>query len=117
MRDQHVEVANVRTVRAAPNTTLIYVGRGRAPEGMEHAQLGNPFRVGPAFAQGEAAAAYLPHLRAQCRARTGAYHTILNLARRAASGEHLMICCWCHPQPCHAEHIRAAVLGYAHTFT
>ena len=80
---------------------------------MEHAHLGNPFKVGTEFQQGEAALAYRAFLRERCRERGAVYRTIIALARRLAEGERLVLCCWCSPKPCHGEHVMAAVLGYA----
>lgn len=108
-----IRVANIKTLRLNTPETAIYIGRGRAPAGMEHAGLGNPYRVGAGYAQGEAAAAYLPHLRERCRRDTPERRTVLALARRVAAGEPLVLCCWCSPRPCHGDAIRAAVLGYA----
>ncbi|GAA5533869.1 DUF4326 domain-containing protein [Deinococcus aluminii] len=108
-----LRVANLKTLHLDPGETAIYVGRGRAPAGMEHAQLGNPFRVGAAYAPGEAAAAYLHWLRERCRRDTPQRRMILHLARRLNAGERLVVCCWCSPRPCHAHHIAAAIQGYA----
>lgn len=108
-----IRLANVKTLKLAAGEQAIYIGRGRAPSGMEHAHLGNPFRVGDGYAQGEAAAAYLEHLRRQVRAHGPERATILRLAQRLADGDRLVICCWCDPSPCHGEHVLAVVEGYA----
>lgn len=128
-----IEIANAKTVKQQPGRSYIYVGRGRAPAapaGMEHAHLGNPFRVGADFAQGEAAAAYLPHLRSAYLRRGPERTTLEKLARRYNAGEQLVLVCWCAPKPnppllraskqslsalggCHAQHIRQAILGIA----
>ena len=71
--------------------------------------LGNPFRVGASYGQGEAAAAYLPYLRERCQKGGAVKEEILRLAVRAAAGERLAITCWCSPKPCHAGHIVSAV--------
>ncbi|GGS03194.1 DUF4326 domain-containing protein [Deinococcus sedimenti] len=64
------------------------------------------------FEQGEAAALYLHVLREQCRTDTPQRRAVLRLAALATQGPvHLQ--CWCTPRPCHAEHIRTAILGYA----
>lgn len=83
----------------------VYVGRPSV--------LGNPFKVGEGFAQGEAAAAYLPWLREQCKTDTPARRELLELARRVMRGENVALICSCAPRPCHAEHVRTAVLAYA----
>ena len=111
----HVVVSSVQ-LGCPAGYTAVYCGRGRAPAGMEQANMGNPFKVGP-YAQGEAAAAYLNHLRE--RVRTGGHErdTVLRLAQRVKAGEKLCLVCWCkragRDVPCHCDHIRAAVLGYA----
>ncbi|MCD0164111.1 hypothetical protein IHN32_01065 [Deinococcus sp. 14RED07] len=64
------------------------------------------------FEHGEAAALHLHVLREQCRTDTPQRRAVLRLAALATQGPvHLQ--CWCTPRPCHAEHIRAAILGYA----
>ena len=97
--------------------TAVYCGRGRAPAGMEQANLGNPFKVGKDYAQGEAAAAYLTWLRERVQAGGHEREVILRLAGRVRVGEKLCLMCWCKQAgrevPCHCDHIRAAVLGYA----
>lgn len=108
-----IRIGNVRTLHLAARETAIYCGRGRAPGGMEHAHLGNPFPVGAQYQQGEAAAAYLPYLQRQCRERGPELDTITALARRLHAGEALVMVCWCAPKPCHSAHILAAVTGYA----
>lgn len=108
-----IRVANSKALDLSPDETAIYIGRGRAPAGMEHAHLGNPYRVGPQYAQGEAAAAYLNHLRARVRAGGHERRKVLELARRLNAGERLVRCCWCYPKPCHGDSIRAAIEGYA----
>lgn len=111
-----IRLAHVRTVQAEAGETLVYVGRGRAPGGMEHAHLGNPFRVGSGYGRGEAAAAYLPYLRHKCREQGREYAMVTGLAKRLAAGEHLVICCWCAPQACHGEHVITAVKAYARQY-
>ncbi|MDP9765256.1 DUF4326 domain-containing protein [Deinococcus enclensis] len=108
-----VEIGNVRTLAKERGKTYVYVGRGRAPDGLEHAHLGNPFVVGAGYAQGEAAAAYLPWLRTEYLRGADVRHTLEDLARRVRAGEHLVLVCWCAPRPCHAEHLRSAVMGLA----
>lgn len=108
-----IRLANVRTLTLAPGEEGWYIGRGRAPAGLHHAQLGNPFKVGAAYAQGEAAHAYRAHLQACCRAQTREYHTIVMLAERLNAGASLVITCWCAPQPCHGQHVIDAITGYA----
>lgn len=107
-----VTVGNVRSKRAAGHTA-VYVGRGSAPQGMEHAQLGNPFRVGREYAQGEAVQAHLEWLRAECRQQGRIYHTVQGLVDRVLAGEHIELVCWCSPKRCHADNIKAAIEGYA----
>lgn len=108
-----IRLDSVQRVQARAGETLVYIGRGRVPAGMEGAGLGNPFKVGEEYAQGEAAAAYLDYLRTECRKQGRTYQKIRELAQRLASGEHLVLVCWCSPKPCHGEHILAAVRGYA----
>lgn len=111
--EHQIRIANVRTLNLLPGETAVYVGRGRVPDGMEAGDLGNPFRVGPAFRQGEAAAAFLPYLRDAYRRRGLIRRQIRQLAARLLAGERLVLTCWCFPRACHAVHIRAAVLGVA----
>jgi len=105
--EARVVVGNTKTGVPA-GFTAEYVGRPSL--------LGNPFRVrgkGGTFAQGEAAAAFGPYLRAECRARGAVFRAVVALARRVVAGECIALMCWCLPLPCHAAHLRLAVLGYA----
>ena len=111
--EARIRTANVRTYAPLPGETAVYIGRGRAPTGMEHGSFGNPFRVGPDYAQGEAAAAFLPYLRAEYRQQGDLYRRVNALAARLLNGEHLALVCWCDPEPCHAAHVMAAVLSVA----
>lgn len=111
-----IRIGNVRHLALAPGETAIYCGRGDAPGNMEHAHLGNPFRVSGRYAQGEAADAYLPYLQRRCREKQSELATITALARRLNAGEALVLTCWCAPEPCHTRHIMAAVQGYAARF-
>lgn len=108
-----IRIANKTTLRLLPGERAIYCGRGPAPAGMEAAGLGNPFPVGPQYAQGEAAAAYLPYLQRRVREGGPERATILSLARRLHAGEALVLVCWCAPAACHTLHVMAAVQGYA----
>ncbi|MCY1703842.1 DUF4326 domain-containing protein [Deinococcus sp. SL84] len=109
----NIKIVNVRHWKGEEGWSGIYCGRGRAPHGMEAAGLGNPLKVGQGYTQGEAAAAYLPHLRKRCRTDTHERRTVLALARRYHAGENLALACWCSPKPCHCEAIQAAVVGFA----
>ena len=75
----NIKIVNVRHWKGEEGWSGIYCGRGRAPHGMEAAGLGNPLKVGQGYAQGEAAAAYLPHLRERCRTDTHERRTVLAL--------------------------------------
>lgn len=88
-----------------PNAHVQYVGRPT--------ELGNPFIVGQGYERGEAAEAYLPWLREQCGSDTPARRMVLSLAERVLRGQDVVLVCSCAPAPCHADHIRTAVLAYA----
>jgi len=108
-----IRIANVRTYRPVKGEAAVYVGRGRAPEGAEPGGLGNPFRVGAEYAQGEAADAFLPYLRNEYRAGGAIRARLVQLAERLLRGERIVLLCWCNPKPCHANHILTAVIGIA----
>ena len=110
---ERIRVANVRTLELGAGEVGVYVGRGRALAGLEAGGLGNPLRVGSRCAQGEAADAYLPYLRTEYRKATEVRARLDRLATRLLVGERLALVCWCDPQPCHARHLRDAVLGVA----
>lgn len=73
-----VIVAN-RKVGIPVGYAEVYVGRPSV--------LGNPFRVGREFGQGEAAAAFLPYLRGKCVRGGAVKDEILRLEVRAAAGD------------------------------
>lgn len=118
--EMNIVVGSVRQA-TVPGYTPVYCGRfPQAPGGIEHAHLGNPYRVGQGYRQGEAAEAYLAYLRSACRKAGPVRRKILELARRLAQGERLRLICHCKSPrpdaqdiPCHADFIRLAVLGYA----
>ena len=72
--------------------TDVFVGRPSA--------YGNPFRVGPALPQGEAAAAYGPHLEAELSRGGELALAIDDLAARVRGGERIALRCFCVPLPC-----------------
>ncbi|GGR10863.1 DUF4326 domain-containing protein [Deinococcus ruber] len=103
----------VYNIRHAPPAGFTAVSIGRAMPGRSGSVLGNPFRVGARVAQGEAAAASLPWLRAQDLAGGKERHELLRLTHRLLAGERLALGCWCALQVCHGNHVRTAVLGLA----
>lgn len=65
------------------------------------------------WAHGEAAAIYLPYLRACYAARNDVAAALDRLALDLRSGKRLVLVCWCAPRPCHADAIRQAITALA----
>ena len=112
-----VRVASVRNLNMRNGEKAYYIGRGRAPAGMTHAHLGNPFPVGERYKQGEAAAAYEGYLRDQCTRKTAVHGMVVTLAKQLSEGQDMVLVCWCKHKgedtPCHGDHLKKAVEGYA----
>lgn len=89
------------------DASFVYIGRprGNAPLG-----LGNPFKVGEGYAQGEAVVAFRDHVSAMWRYPDNPVRQqILALAKRSLAGEELKLVCWCKPRACHGDVIKEAV--------
>lgn len=99
-----IRVTNRRTFRP-DGTTAVYVGR-RMP-GIPGSPLGNPFRVGPDYpgmAAIEAYATWLDERLADPESpQSRMFASLLRIARRGD----LTLICWCHPEPCHSDVIKA----------
>ena len=99
-----IRVANRRTHRQ-DGTTAVYVGRRVV--GLAGSPLGNPFRVGPDYPGMAAIDAYAAWLDEQLAdEQSPAARMFASLLRIARRGD-LTLICWCAPQPCHADVIKA----------
>jgi hypothetical protein len=95
--------------RALPagDPSFVYIGRprGNAPLG-----LGNPFRVGAEYKQGEAVEAFRQYARTEWNnPQNPLRQQITALAQRALAGEDLKLVCWCKPKACHGDVIKEAI--------
>jgi hypothetical protein len=91
----------------AGDSSFVYIGRpkGNAPLG-----LGNPFKVGPDYKQGEAVLAFKAHISKEwANPNSSVRVQIVALARRAQAGEDIKLVCWCKPKACHGDVIKEAI--------
>lgn len=118
----------IRVVNVWKEPCDVYVGRGsRAGNGYGRSVLGNPHNIekygecktcGKLHKQGEAVDEYLKWLRIEYgKGRGPVYeeiHRLLSLARLCTfvvkPARELTLGCTCHPQACHADVIRDALL-------
>lgn len=92
-----IRIANKKTHRGVG----IYVGRPTV--------LGNPFAIGKDGDRTEVIHKYRHWLWKEMQHKEGrVFQTLLNLTRIARTGN-LTLVCWCHPEPCHADVLRACV--------
>jgi len=112
-RGGSVSVVSVRGKRPG-DPSVVYVGRACA--GWRPSALGNPFHVGRGRSRAQAIAAYRSWLWESVvdpAMRSGqsspAWRALLALVKRVVAGEHVVLGCWCHPLPCHADVIAACV--------
>lgn len=92
-----IQIVNRKTYRGAS----VYIGRPTA--------LGNPFVIGKDGERAEVLQKYRRWLWGEIQGRN---ETVLaelrRLATMARTGD-LALSCWCAPEPCHGEILRAAV--------
>lgn len=109
-----ITVANIRTTKAGENG--VYVGRAVPRKGVRGSPLGNPFKLQPGQERPpviEQYAAYLRYILAQSeggltlagRAVRAEFDRLVELAR---AGD-LVLLCWCAPELCHADIIKAEI--------
>ena len=87
----------------------VYVGRSMRD--IQGSVLGNPFKVKPhgPHERGTSVELYRRWLWNHIRHGAGdVYEEMVRLKILAAQGD-LTLVCWCAPQPCHADVIRAAI--------
>lgn len=102
-----IQIVNVKFDK---QPEIVYVGR-RMP-GREGSPLGNPYKVGQVTDPIEM---FRRWLWRQLQGDTLAHREIRRLAEMYASGQPLILGCWCAPGPCHAQIIKSAVEWYAST--
>lgn len=99
-----IQIVNRRTYRGASE----YVGRPSV--------LGNPFVIGRDGGRAEVLQKYRRWLWGEMQSRNEVVLAELQrLAALAQTGD-VIFSCWCSPEPCHAEILRAAV-GWLQTQT
>lgn len=88
------------------DASFVYIGR---PRGSAPLGLGNPFKVGAEYKQGEAVEAFRAHASAEWKKPDSVIRQkITELARRSMAGEDLKLVCWCKPKACHGDVIKQA---------
>lgn len=71
--------------------------------------LGNPFVIGKDGNRAEVISKYRRWLWKEMQNKQGqVYAALQNLLRSARNGD-LTLVCWCHPEPCHADVLRACL--------
>jgi Domain of unknown function (DUF4326) len=94
-----IEVIDVRCLHGEERAGVEYVGRAFA--GWPESPLGN--RAGDI-------PAYRRWLWEQVKAEQGpAYNELRRLVGQVAGGERIRLGCWCAPNPCHADVVKACV--------
>lgn len=83
--------------------TGLYIGRGSV--------LGNPYPIDAEHDRAAVVALFREHLRRDWQAHGPMRREVEALAHRALAGEDLTLVCFCAPQECHGEVIKAAIEG------
>lgn len=97
-----ITVANIRTTKVGE-----YVGRAMPRQRLAGSALGNPFPV-PQFSREEALERFQDWLTHQLQSDTPQRREIERLTELARAGD-LVLLCWCAPEPCHADVIKAEI--------
>ncbi|MBM3131109.1 MAG: DUF4326 domain-containing protein [Chloroflexi bacterium] len=110
-----IKVGNVKQVRDWVSS-IVYVGRPMK-SGCEQIRkgsiLGNPFRVGRDGSRSVVIEKYRKRLWGECqREHSAVKDELLRLVEIEKSGKMIVLVCWCHPQPCHADVIKRAIEFY-----
>jgi hypothetical protein len=83
-----------------PGVTRVYVGRP--------SPLGNPYVINSIHKRSDVVAKYRQHLWNAILSSTTIQEALIDLLTKARSGP-LELVCWCAPQACHADVIKAAL--------
>ena len=75
--------------------------------------LGNPFKIGRDGSREQVIARYRAWLWQQLQQADSPQRRELEVLLEQARRQPLALQCWCHPLPCHADVIRAALLWMA----
>ncbi|HMX26007.1 MAG TPA: DUF4326 domain-containing protein [Blastocatellia bacterium] len=103
-----IQVVNFRNRDALPEPWY-YVGRDVPAHAIFGSPLGNPYRTTKGKSREEALAKYKAWLwREMNDPASEARAELHRLAKRAQEGD-LYLACWCAPQSCHADIIKAAI--------
>lgn len=95
--------------KTIPNGDASYVYIGR-PKGGAPLGLGNPFKVGQGYKQGEAVVAFKEHVSTEwINPYSPLRQNIIALAKRSLAGEDIKLVCWCKPKACHGDVIKEAI--------
>ena len=95
-----IRVVNKRTHRGAAE----YIGRP--------SPLGNPFVIGRDGDRDAVVAKYADWLARQAAEPGPVREALVRLWRKAKAGEDIHLCCWCAPQRCHGDEVRAFLERY-----
>jgi hypothetical protein len=94
----------VVNVRYDKRPEIIYIGR--RVRGRAGSPLGNPFKANE---HDDPIGLYQVWLAEQLQNDTPARREIERLARLHQAGQDLLLGCWCAPEPCHGDVVKAVV--------
>lgn len=102
-----IEVVNIRTFSMKDRQgEFCYVGRRMA--GRPGSPLGNPYKLSEGE-RDEVLARYKTWLWEQMKTETGARRELYRLAEINRQQVNLYLACWCAPESCHGDIIKAAI--------
>lgn len=103
-----IDIVHIKDSKKRPGWQPVYIGRGRALAGYEHAGLGNPFTI-KEYGRGNSISHYKPWIWQQYQTDPQIKSKIDGLAKRVKAGEKLELVCFCKPQTCHGDILVAFV--------
>lgn len=104
-----IKVVNIKTHSDEANGRYVYIGR-KMPR-LAGSALGNPFKPSnykDPLARQKCLDKYQTWLTLQKEQRTNAWSEVLRLAE-VAKTEDIYLGCWCAPQSCHGDILKAVI--------
>jgi hypothetical protein len=98
------DYGSVQALDQAFGDRWVYIGRKNSHAGLPQSPLANPFKRSDFGGQHGAT---LPHYRRWLWQQMQAGNETVLKALRAIDDQTVLVC-WCHPQPCHGEVVKAA---------
>jgi len=116
MEVEVITIGNVKQVRDWTRN-VVYVGRAMQTGNarlQEGSVLGNPFRVGQDGTRTEVIEKFRRWLWVCCKNENSKVRKeLMRLVEKHKRGENIVLVCWCHPAPCHADVIKRAIEYFA----